>query len=1312
MKTKLHLIIMSLVLLFVAGGQSVCLAAESWSYPTTKPETPFGGGDGSWYDPYRIETAQHLANLAYMVTDKNTTYKKKYFILTNDITLNDDVLNDKGTGLKNDESSYKLWTPIGEYGRLYDDDFMGIFDGKGHTIRGMVCINPDGKRRYNGFFGTTDDATIMNLNLEDCYLASNDVKGIMQNYGTLIGVTRNTTLKNCHVSKSVVKVNYNYDGYTDDIFCCVGGMIGQLDNPGNNNFSSFKTNMTNCSFKGNIYVNVPQTGHALSTRVGGLFAHQYKDPAFFAYQYIYLANCSAEGDIYVNSTDDTSAIIVGGIAATLGIGGNEIKNCVNCMNITVDGEWSSCLISGFGDLWEADKKYKVSQCVSLGTIKVGSENKKAKINSLSIDGLFSRNRSILSNCAFYGKYDIHSQGSSAEITSLCDDLYLVDPEKPSVVCSVGNVFDLDYKNAPELDQVSIKTKFIDKDEKVQAAKHKVYYHFEYTGDVTFPCNGTADASKYNKSLAEMKTDDFIKTLNTDAGSNVWGIMTGMNDESLNGLPMPVACGGMVTEYSGTGTLSDPYIINTEYDLDRLKQSVSNGSSFEGIYFKLGSDIYGGNLTSIGESSDKPFKGYFDGNGHAIIGLRKSLFGYMYGKVKNLALVDCDIWQGNYATALARQVGDTDNKAEVSNCYVSGTIAFSTPWNQLGYASTFAFQIAAGSSVHDCYFKGRFVVKEQTFSTYNVAGIAIYDNNRAVNTSAESPEGIFNCYASFDVKVEASEMVSRNTYGITNGFNNESNGIYFVCSDYRVSDNNNGGKKLVSESELNSMFNGKTGWLQGVYRPLLVSAKHYKAKSPEGADAYFDAIPEANPKKNYFYNISIDDPYSDVSLWQLPNMAVYVPNEKKDYITNGYLDQSADFQYKRSADATATAGQLRYDLTQTDKGYHMICLPGVVERNDLPDGAKVMIIGKIQTVGAQEQVNVVMVDTIPAGVPCMLYVPTTTVTTGTTIPLVMRSGIVSTPTVNATYSDFKGSFSKNTNVPVGACTTAIYSGDNNTLPCFVRNTETTTAEPFTAWLEGATGNVQIVDYILLDEENEAMTVTLCEYNAKTYNIKMRRALKKDNWNTICLPYSLTSDEISPLFGSGTKVETFSDLEYNSETNSYTMKFSAATEITAGTPYLIKPSKDVSDNIYEIKDRTITCTSETYVPTGTSQTANNTTLTMQGEYNKRMITPFDVTESENIYVISGDKIYHVNSDVEMKGFHCYFVAKESTTGPSVGGSDAFSNAKVIHSDGTSTDLRLIDAEATGDTDAVYDLLGRKRDAQTKGLVIKNGIKVLKN
>ena len=747
----------------------------------------------------------------------------------------------------------------------------------------------------------------------------------------------------------------------------------------------------------------------------------------------------------------------------------------------------------------------------------------------------------------------------------------------------------------------------------------------------------------------------------------------------------------------------------------MKKAVNDGSRFEGQYFKLGSDIrITGTLDEcIGKDYNHPFKGHFDGCGHAIVGLRKSLFGYMYGTVKNLALVDCDIWVNGYATALATQVGNTDNHAEVSNCYVSGIIASSTPWNQQGCASTFAFQVADGSSIHDCYFKGRFVLKEQTFNTCYVAGIAVYDSN-TVNTSVDSPNGIFNCYASFDVKEESSSITSYYCYGICNRNNDSSSGNYFVCSNYRLQ-NSNGGTKLDSETLLNEKFKDKSGWLQGVYRPILASAKKYKATTPEENpdEVYFDAIPEENYKKNYFYNISIDDPYSDVSLWSLPNMAVYVPSEQKDYITNGNLVQSANFQYKRSADATATAGQLRYDLTQSEKGYHMVCLPGNVERDDLPEGAKVMIVGKIQTVDNTEQVNVVMVDTIPAGVPCMLYVPISSVAKDEKISLVMRSGIVAQPTEDANYSNMKGTFSATT--ATEACVTAKYS-NGETLPVFVKTSGSTSVQPFTAWLAGATGdNVQIVDYVLLDEENEAMTVTLADLNSKKTNLKMRRTLKKDNWNTICLPYQLSSNEISTLFGSGTKVEAFSDLQYNSDTKTYTLKFTAATEMIAGTPYLIKPATSDEDNIFEMQNKTIACESATTLPAGTTKTVNNTTLTMQGEYNHRMLTPNEATDGKSLYVISGDKIYYVNSDVEMKGFRCYFVAEESTTGSAEEGTGAvgssmFSNARVLHSDGSATDLRLIKADTTGEGGAVYDLLGRKRDEQTKGIVIENGKKII--
>ncbi|MGM9704148.1 MAG: hypothetical protein ACI3YZ_11490, partial [Prevotella sp.] len=526
---------------------------------------------------------------------------------------------------------------------------------------------------------------------------------------------------------------------------------------------------------------------------------------------------------------------------------------------------------------------------------------------------------------------------------------------------------------------------------------------------------------------------------------------------------------------------------------------------------------------------------------------------------------------------------------------------------------------------------------------------------------------------------------------------------------------------------------KTGWLQGVYRPVLASAKKYAATTPEETPTtvYFDAIPEENHKKNYIYNVTLSgDPSADVTVWQLPNVAVYVEGSQMEYIINGNLDQSADFKYERAEGASATFGQLRYTLKQNASGYHMLCLPGVVNRDDLPDNGKVMIYGRVFGETGSQEINEVLVDTIPAGVPCILYVPTSAYAEGSDIQLVMRGDIRTKPLVDAKYSNMKGTFKTVTNVS-GACITAAKHVDGNVY--FEKSASDVSMKPFTAWLEGATGNVKIVDYVLLDEENEAMTVTLAGLNStsespKTTNVKMRRTVKLGQWNTICLPFDLTKAEVETVFGSGTKVEELSSLNYDATSKSYTLVFAAVTEtngsfMKAGTPYLIKPGttkteEQTSVQLYGFTAKNIICPVDKnylYIPDGKEVTnvEKSTSLTMQGEYNHRMITPEEATDGKSLYVISGDKIYYVNSDVEMKGFRCYFVAEESTTGSTEGGTgevgtSMFSNARVLHSDGTSTDLRLIKADTTGEGGAVYDLLGRKRDEQTKGIVIENGKK----
>lgn len=1304
MKTKLHLIIMSLVLLFVAGGQSVCLAAESWSYPTSKPKTPFGGGDGSWYDPYRIETAQHLANLAYMVTDENTEYKGKYFVLTNDITLNDDVINDEGTGLKNPESSYKLWTPIGEYGFWGDDEFKGYFDGQGHTIRGLVCINFDGEGKYNGFFGATDEATIKNLNLEDCYVCATTVDEHNQKYGVLAAETVSSTFINCHVSKSVVDVFLDYSPWmtNDKVHIYVGGLIASCDySPGKVSNMHDTSRLTNCSFQGNIYVQV--TGDELNyVHVGGLLGYHRDDNG----TQIYLTNCYTEGDTYITGANDIYYLSVGGLSSNFTGGSSEIKGCVSRMNITVDthdNEVSTCVLSGLGYTCPY-RTYMVSDCVYLGTIKLGTESHKAEIEKLYLHGLMYRG--YLNSCAFYGKFDIHCKGEEANIASMSD--MLVENKASSVVCSVDNIIDIDY-NKYTIDQVSNQSSYL-KYGNLYDSKHKCYYHFSNSGNVTYPCKGTEDASKYNKTLEQMKADDFIRDLNTLAGSNVWGKLSGMSDDRLNGLPMPVACGGILSDYAGDGSLGNPYIINSETDLNRLKESVSNGSTFEGKYFKLGSDIrITGTLDeSIGKDYEKPFKGHLDGCGHAIIGLRKSLFGYMYGTVKNLALVDCNIWVNGYATALARYVGNENNKAEVSNCYVSGIIASTTPWDQQGYASTFGFHVSKGSSIHDCYFRGRFVLKEQTFNTCNVAGIAIYDVND-VNTSADSPAGIFNCYASFDVKVESGWLTQYTCYGICNRPNDYSKDNYFVCSDYRLSSYYCGGTKLNSESELNGKFNGKSAWLQGVYRPLLASAKLYKATSPDGETAYFDAIPEANPKKNYFYNISIDDPYSDASLWNLPNMAVYVPSEQKDYITSGYIDQSSELKYKRSEGATGTLGQLHFSLTQNKKGAHFVCLPGEVLKSDLPEGSDATIVGRINCVNGKEQVNIVHLDTIPAGVPFFLYVPVTSVKSGDIIDMLMRSGIATDPVMDAEYSSFKGTFSPQI-VSEQACldvakvtfTRAATRGAAQVEDAyyFIRGNEDAEVKPFSAWIESSLGNVRIVDYLLLDEYSQT-NEELIDNSTDNVNIKLRLTMDADKWTTVCLPFDMGTDEIKEKFGEDTKLEEIESISYDGTTLYIKLK-EATGGIVNGRPYFIKPS--ASNSIFDLGPRILSNElSEDVYMAISSDATRELSLKLGGAYGMSILSS---AEDFNAYYFTDGTLIQVpfGTPFTLGGFRCWFKASDATTSAPA----ELTSVVITHSDGTLTDISVVAKDPQATKQTIYDLRGVEKKSG-KGIAIKNGIKV---
>ena len=68
-------------------------------------------------------------------------------------------------------------------------------------------------------------------------------------------------------------------------------------------------------------------------------------------------------------------------------------------------------------------------------------------------------------------------------------------------------------------------------------------------------------------------------------------------------------------WDGSGTTTDPYLINSTADWQQLAEDVTGGETYSGTVFRMTVDIDAGGV-SVG-ADDKPFSGIFDGDGHTL-----------------------------------------------------------------------------------------------------------------------------------------------------------------------------------------------------------------------------------------------------------------------------------------------------------------------------------------------------------------------------------------------------------------------------------------------------------------------------------------------------------------------------------------------------------------------------------------------------------------------------------------------------------------------------------------------------------------------
>ena len=250
-----------------------------------------------------------------------------------------------------------------------------------------------------------------------------------------------------------------------------------------------------------------------------------------------------------------------------------------------------------------------------------------------------------------------------------------------------------------------------------------------------------------------------------------------------------------------------------------------------------------------------------------------------------------------------------------------------------------------------------------------------------------------------------------------------------------------------------------------------------------------------------------------------------------------------------------------------------------------------------------------------------------------------------------------------------------------------------------------------------DNSDVISNIITNYDSKADVSLSDRTLYKDgNWNTLCLPFSLSAAQIAANADfAGATLMTMDVTEKNgfdAEDGTLYLYFKSATEIEAGVPYLVKWEKaadyegneanyDISNPVFE----GVTISNST-AQTVESETTGLETVQMVGTY-----SPVSVIADDKSILFLGDAntLYYSTTDRQIRSCRAYFSVPYIK-----GNAGAKARAFALNFDGEDvTGILGVSADSTDVKDGVwYSLDGVRLSGKPtqRGLYINNGKKVV--
>ena len=235
------------------------------------------------------------------------------------------------------------------------------------------------------------------------------------------------------------------------------------------------------------------------------------------------------------------------------------------------------------------------------------------------------------------------------------------------------------------------------------------------------------------------------------------------------------------------------------------------------------------------------------------------------------------------------------------------------------------------------------------------------------------------------------------------------------------------------------------------------------------------------------------------------------------------------------------------------------------------------------------------------------------------------------------------------------------------------------------------------WVTLDENS----TTLPEASDGETEIKVKRTLKANQWNTICFPFAMTAAQVYEAFGEDVQVAEFTEYESTDDFASINVIFEEVYRfdrygLMANIPYIIKPTSNISEfmvtSVLEPDEES--AFTEYAVGKGSNKVVYGTyrgTLKAGGKV------------PANCLFLNGGDFWYSTGQSNIKAFRGYFEFVDVLASLET----ATSKVKMVFRNETTGIKDVIVKTANDD---MYDLQGRRIVNPDKGIYIKNGKKVV--